>query len=100
MSQNITKTQEYRQCFQLLSFQSREELSTKVRKVRDLIINNGNVANLSKEVADIIVDKLERFVDKLYNLDGEEEEEEVGNNDNISELMGRLQLKEVFFYLI
>ncbi|EFA03157.1 origin recognition complex subunit 3 [Tribolium castaneum] len=89
VSRNITKSQEYKECFQLLAFQSRDELCNKVKRITDLIVNNSE----GLEVGRVITDRLNRFLDNLHNLDQEEDENEVAQ-EGISELMGRLQLRE------
>ncbi|KAJ8929297.1 hypothetical protein NQ314_018004 [Rhamnusium bicolor] len=96
-SENITKTTEYKECFQLLGFQSKEELCLKLSKIVNYmskLINDNVKQNKMKDV----VDELSRYLDKMNNFDLDEIEEavnEIENEDNvITGQMDRKQLKE------
>ncbi|CAH0556949.1 unnamed protein product [Brassicogethes aeneus] len=100
-SQSITKSQEYKECFQLLNFQSKEELCRKIERV---IMNVGSIVNVSYNKPN----KLQEFVINLKaylnDMDVENNEEvdveiltDVTNNmeePEISGQMDRKQLKE------
>ena len=98
VSKNITTTQEYKECFQLLSFQSKEELSKKIVRVKELIVNNFEQSHLDHEVEGILVNEFDKFMTQLDNLElVEDKKEEVTQKDSLLELMNRLDLKEVTF---
>jgi methyl coenzyme M reductase subunit C-like uncharacterized protein (methanogenesis marker protein 7) len=98
VSKSITRSQEYKECFQLLSFQSRDELSNKLLRVKDFIENNVEQSQLDGDVREGIITQLSGYVNKLNHLEWEEEVEEV-ENDTLCEILDRKQFKEVYTWL-
>ncbi|XP_018563187.1 origin recognition complex subunit 3 isoform X2 [Anoplophora glabripennis] len=97
VSKNISKTPEYKECFQLLGFQSKEELSVKLSKVIDYLsplINSHSKQNKIKD----FVNQLNTFLNNMNNFNMNDIEEavlEIENEDNvITGQMDRKQLKE------
>ncbi|KAG5885796.1 hypothetical protein JTB14_031513 [Gonioctena quinquepunctata] len=96
VTKNITKTQEYGECFKLLGFQSRDELSAKLSKIIDYLSVkiSGNTKNKLRD----LIDQLNTYSKSLNNFNMEEIEEaveEIENNDGVDlESVDRRQFKE------
>jgi methyl coenzyme M reductase subunit C-like uncharacterized protein (methanogenesis marker protein 7) len=69
-------------------------LSNKLLRVKDFIENNVEQYQLDGDVREGIITQLSGYVNKLNNLEWEEEVEEV-ENDTLCEILDRKQFKEV-----
>jgi methyl coenzyme M reductase subunit C-like uncharacterized protein (methanogenesis marker protein 7) len=69
-------------------------LSNKLLRVKDFIENNVEQSQLDGDVREGIITQLSGYVNKLNNLEWEEEVEEV-ENDTLCEILDRKQFKEV-----
>lgn len=83
VSKRITVTPEYKECFQLLSFQSRNELINKLEKIYKILENNNKFAG---EEIKFIIERIKDFVTQLYKLNSmtkedvrNEKEREIAN---------------------
>ncbi|RZC34411.1 origin recognition complex subunit 3 [Asbolus verrucosus] len=93
VSSNITESQEYKECFQLLSFQSKEELCSKIKKISGLLANNIETSEWeSSEIVEII-GELNVYIEKMNNLTLNKVEE-METEDVVIEQMDRKQLKD------
>ncbi|KAJ8948400.1 hypothetical protein NQ318_009908 [Aromia moschata] len=96
VSTNITKTPEYKECFQLLGFQSKEELTSKLSKIMKYVsslLNDTNKPNKMK----IFMDELNNYWNEINNLDmntPEDKPHSVQEDNLILGQMDRKQLKE------
>ncbi|XP_060518938.1 origin recognition complex subunit 3 [Cylas formicarius] len=97
VSNNITKSVEYMECFKLLSFQSKEEFCTKLRKITDIL---GCYLNERSKVT-----KLKEFQNELkmflYELDNiklvEPNSQEPNGKVHLAKSTDRKALKQVLF---
>lgn len=103
ITQNLTKTSEYKECFQLLSFHSKEELCSKLKKITNVISKRLSIA-VKNKLRDII-DRLDGYINEMNNFDMDdltsvvnEIEEEV--DVNLQNCGGRQQFREVQYYYI
>lgn len=101
VTSNITKTVEYKECFQLLNFQSKEELCSKLHKIVEFLSNHVKITAKNK-IGDIM-QKLNEYINEMNNFDMEDmrtavkEIEEVDMNLHGS--IGRKEFREVRYYL-
>lgn len=98
VTKNITKSAEYKECFQLLNFQSKEELCSKLNKIIEFLSNHVKITSKNK-IGDIM-QKLSEYINEMNNFDMEdlttvvqEIEEEVDMNLHGS--IGRKEFREV-----
>lgn len=103
VSKNITKSAEYNECFQILAFQSKDELIVKVSKVVKTIENDLESNKASKDLLDEIVDKLETFVENIESATTAIIEETPKYSVELdlvaSPKMDRKKLKEVLLFI-
>lgn len=100
---NITDTPEYKKCFEFLNFQSKEQLSSKLSTIIQLIsaiINNNCTKQNNLQT---VLDNLNIFLNNMNLIDTVDAEEEIIEDkmidDNvISGQLDRRQLKEVCFW--
>lgn len=93
ISKNIEKSQEYKECLQLLNFQSKDELCNKMKKITDILTNN--YCNAQSEIDDVIV-ILKSYIHSMENLENVSEfENNQDGNQLIGAQMDRKQLKQV-----
>lgn len=101
-TQNIVESAEYKECFKLLSFQSRDELSAKLSKIEELLlVETRTKKNDHKPELQEFLDKLNVYVNNLRTvaLDDSDEGEKIETNDNkeveFAQKMDRKKLKDV-----
>ncbi|XP_017783134.1 PREDICTED: origin recognition complex subunit 3 [Nicrophorus vespilloides] len=94
VSKKLSETVEFKEAFQLLSFQSKDELLTKIDSVLNLLKNNIEIYTEEN-----IVDDLKTFIEELNNLSNDQVEEVQEDLDclNIEGTMQRAQLKQKLF---
>lgn len=98
VTQKITKSVEYKECFQLLNFQSKEELSSKLKKVVDFLLNHVKMS--SKNKIGEIIHKLNEYISEMNNFDMDDlttavKEIEEETDVNLHGSIGRKQFREV-----
>jgi origin recognition complex subunit 3 len=97
ISCDISKSPQFRECFQLLSFQSREELLDKVEKVISIL--QGVSSDLSVKVSHLkdIQQKLSKYYTEIVNMRIKSTDQPLKSPSkiDIGENISRYQLKEV-----
>lgn len=102
VSKDISHMQEYRECFQLLSFQSKDELSKKIAAIEALLLTEmRKKSNDHKEILQQFYTELAVYINNLRVVDkdnGNEEMELEEQNENLfSDCRDRNKLKNVTF---
>ncbi|KAJ8918404.1 hypothetical protein NQ315_008100 [Exocentrus adspersus] len=95
-STNICKTPEYKECFQLLGFQSKEELSAKISKIIEHVSSYLNNTGRSSKI-EYFVNDLQCYLNSINNFNMTEIEDavlEIEKEDTITVQTDRKQLKE------
>ncbi|XP_066152225.1 origin recognition complex subunit 3 isoform X2 [Euwallacea fornicatus] len=97
----ITESQEYKECFQLLSFQSKDELSSKlekITKVMECYINTGSKKTQLKDFC-MTIKRFKNELDVLDSIDVTNVEVESIQDVALSGLTDRKALKEALMSL-
>lgn len=97
VGKKITQTPEYKECFQLLNFQSKEELCSKLEKIVDYLSNN--VKSSAKNKIMDVIEKLNKFLSDINSFNMDDLEEAVNEIEDVDvQLQGssdRKQFREV-----
>lgn len=100
VTRDITKTAEYKECFLLLGFQSKEELSAKLKKIINYL--RIKVHDGGRKKTEAFVDKLVEFLDLMNNFNMEEMDDAVKEIESeesiVEENMDRKKFKQVFIF--
>lgn len=97
ISCDISESAEFKECFQLLGFQSREELMEKLEKVLSILQNVSSNMLVKASHLKEIHQKLSKYYSKIVNMTIEAAEQSLGSPSkiDIGESVSRYQLKEV-----
>lgn len=68
-TKNITKSQHFNECFQLLNFQSRDQFCMKLTDITNLLENNKTINNICSEEVEKINGDLKKYLKKLKDID-------------------------------
>ncbi|KAF7287625.1 hypothetical protein GWI33_005977 [Rhynchophorus ferrugineus] len=98
VSENVCKTQQYNECFQLLGFQSKEDLCLKLEKILDILASVINENSKKTQLKDFFCD-LKKYKNLLvnltdFNVDIEEKEKDSDVNNSFTNQMDRKALKQ------
>lgn len=101
---DITKSNDYKMCIQLLRFQSKEDLEDKISEIAELIQDACKYGNPNRDMLKEDLKSLNEHLEEIENCDKCVSEtdtitEEIGNV-NISNTTDRKQFKEVCNFFI
>lgn len=88
VSKKICLTQEYKECFQLLNFQSKEKLTVKLKKIINFLSNHVKHSCNNNKLGDII-NELKKYLDEIQSFNMDDLAEVV--NDIDAEVDARFQ---------
>lgn len=102
VSRNIIHTSEYKECMQLLEFQSKDELCSKLEKIIDILSKYIKPSSVNK--INIIRDRLKNYVRDMNNFNMDDLTLIVNDiekdDDKLQSSIGRQQFREVRNILI